>query len=65
MDVAKNTETKVQPLRATRNDRGKYPLTEESKRDTAARIRAERERQSEQIRKTNEKIVRGVEVLKV
>lgn len=64
-DVAKNTETEVQLLSATKNVRGKYPLTEKSKRDTAARIRAEREKQSEQTRKMNEKIVRGAKVLKV
>lgn len=43
----------------------KYPLTEKSKRDRAAKVRMERERKSEQIKKINENITLGVEAIKV
>ncbi|XP_022175737.1 uncharacterized protein LOC111037460 [Myzus persicae] len=41
-----------------------YPLTKWSKREMAAKIRAERDRKFESIKKINEKITRGAEFLK-
>lgn len=42
-----------------------YPLTELSKRKMALRVREESERKSEQIKKLNETIAHGAEVIKV
>jgi len=43
----------------------KYPLTEKSKRDMAAKIQMERKNKSEQIKKINEKMSSGAEIIKV
>lgn len=45
--------------------RGRYPLTERSKREMAARIRAAREGQRERIGMANETIARGARLIKV
>lgn len=43
----------------------KYPLTEKSKREKAAKIRMEREMKSEKIKNMNEIFAHGAEVIKV
>lgn len=52
-------------LLTRKNVQAKYPLTERSKREKAAKIRVERERKSEQIKKINENITCGAEAIKV
>lgn len=48
-----------------KNVQPKYPLTEKSKREKAAKDRMEREMKSEQTKKINENITRGVKAIKV
>jgi len=48
-----------------KNIQHKYPLTERSKRERAAKIRMEKERKSEDIKHINETITRGAEVIRV
>lgn len=43
----------------------KYPFTEKSKREMAAKIRTQREKEFDQIKKINETITHGAEVIKV
>lgn len=45
--------------------RHEYPLTKWSKREIAAKIRTERDRKFENIKRINEKITRGAEFIKV
>jgi len=52
-------------LLAKKRVRHDYPLTKWSKRERAAKIRTERDRKFENIKRINEKIPRGAEVIKV
>lgn len=60
---SKNNESVALPLKE--NIQPKYPLTEKSKREKAIKDRMERERKSEQIKKNNENITRGITAIKV
>lgn len=52
-------------LTTKKNIEPKYPLTEWSKRKRAEKIRKERDWEFEQIKKTNDAITRGAEIIKV
>jgi len=65
-DVFKNNETigDCESV-AKKHVRHEYPLTKWSKRERAAKIRTERNRQFENIKRFNETITRGAETIKV
>lgn len=64
-DVKTNSTVSDSVLLAKKHIRHEYPLTKWSKRQMAAKIRTERDSKFENIKRINEKITRGAEVIKV